>query len=334
MLLSSKITTVFPKVRKHDGLLGIEIEAEFKNTLEGRIGGYWAIKGDGSLRGNGYEFVLNRPIAIKELTEALNIWNVYLLKEKAKYIHSNRCSIHIHNNVQPFTVLQTLTAISTYWLLEPYLMGLCGEERKGNNFCLTLQDADGIHTRLVKNIKTNKFFEDFDHDHFRYASLNLEALPKFGSLEVRTMKGTNRSDLIADWATINYEVFQNSKKFTDPSDLMEQYYNRGPNFIAETILSQKSINTLNTANKGKDLTHLLEQNALYISEIADARKDWDANKDKDEKKEIQKKVYELKHKQLISLGFEDNDDLKEAIHHMVKRELISNNGFTNEDFED
>ncbi len=336
MLLSSKIHTILGKNKVKQGDVGIEIEAEYQNPFSGESDrlSFWQIKGDGSLRNNGYEFVLTNPVKVDLLSKVLTEWKHFILKNRMKYIHSNRCSVHIHNNVQNFTVLETITAICCYWLVEPYLMAFCGESRKGNNFCLSLRDADAVHTQLIKNIKSGKFFEGFHNDGFRYSSLNPEAIQKFGSIEIRTMRGTDKIDEIEAWAKINHEIFSNSKQFKDPQDLMNKFNQHGPDYILRTLLSPASKTMLEYVNKGKKSAEMIEENALYILEVAEARDTWDIDLEQNEKKEIEKKVTNLKLEYLISIGFPNSSDTVETAKYLAQKELMTNHSFKREDFND
>jgi hypothetical protein len=335
MLLNNKISALYPKVRKQVGSIGIEIESEFSSAILDRLNDYlnhWSIKGDGSLRNFGYEFVLNRPADPKDLDTVLKEWQNFITKAKVKYLHSNRCSIHIHNNIQDFTVVQTITAICAYWLIEPYLMAFCGDARKGNNFCLTLRDADGVHTQLIKNIKSGNFLSGFDADHYRYASLNPESIYKFGSIEVRTMRGTDDIKEIKDWANINYEIFNNSKKFKDPQDLMNQFNQHGAEHIYKTLLSSHSKSLLEKVNQGKSPSDLIEENALYVLEVAEARESWDAKLESEEKKDIERKVIQLKLDYLLGLGFVNDDGTRTTATYLARKDLIANHNFNQSDF--
>lgn len=286
MNLNTKISRM-SKARKVDGHVGIEIECEVRNEMTRNWDSkFWSLHRDGSLRGVGYEFVLARPIHIKDVDPALKEWRSLCDAYDIRFVDSKRTSVHVHCNVQDYTILQVLNVVCAYWLCEPLLLNICGEERKGNLFCLGLDCADTVHTQLIQNLKKHQFFQGFAKDAYRYASLNLEALYKFGSLEFRTMRGTQDTKLISSWARELHYLVSNAAKAKSPHDFLE-LINAGKHkkflrrhftesFVAELIKA--------TGHSWRDI---INSRAMYVMDILHARDEWDPVKDELAEKKIQ-----------------------------------------------
>jgi hypothetical protein len=187
---------------------GIEIECEGKN-LPFLTQGYWHSEDDGSLRGvypdSRCEYVLSKPIPFRECAVAIQELVGAMKTNKATPVFSFRTSVHIHMNVGDYTEEQLLNLIYTYLLLEEALINYCGKERKGNRFCLRLNDAEAI-------LETLQMFVNRDLGYMirnanleqsvRYASINLAAIAKYGSLEFRGMRGTLDEGVLNNWIGI------------------------------------------------------------------------------------------------------------------------------------
>ena len=77
--------------------IGIEVEVEGNNLIQELS--YWHVKGDGSLRGEGIEYVTKNPIKEELVKHRLNyLYN--LLNDRSNLELSDRCGVHIHVNCQ------------------------------------------------------------------------------------------------------------------------------------------------------------------------------------------------------------------------------------------
>lgn len=223
------------------GDIGIEIECE-GNGLVGiprDVNDYWHTEVDNSLRGDypfcAAEYVLNQPIMFKEVAPALkNLSNVLAASELN---FSFRTSVHVHVNVQDMEEDAMLALVYTYLLLEEPLLNYCGRERKGNRFCLRLQDAEGImgviNTLIDKG--TDRLFGYYTQDMIRYASLNLAALQKYGSVEFRGMRGTLDQGVLNNWIGSLFSLKKYAKDKTI-KDVYNHFVDAGPEQFMEDVL--------------------------------------------------------------------------------------------------
>jgi hypothetical protein len=222
------------------GDIGIEIECEGQGmiALDEAV---WRSENDGSLRGEypdtRCEYILAKPLKIDAVPVALNELSNRLKEVGAVLAFSHRCSVHVHVNVQQLEYQQLLAFMYAYYLLEEPFMTFCGKARKGNNFCLRLQDAEG-----VLDVVNAMFSQGEEGIHLirpdaqRYAAMNFEALRKYGSVEFRGMEGNMDIKRITTWCNALIRMRQFAVKMDTPTAVYELFMQKGPvDFVAEVL---------------------------------------------------------------------------------------------------
>lgn len=205
------------------GDVGIEIEVEGKN-LPKHFEKYWRVEADGSLRGeDNAEYVLEKPLTIKQAKLALSHLNMQYKKHQAVVDDTVRAGVHVHINVQQLNIVELYNYMTLYLILEELLVKFCGPYREGNLFCLRACDAEWLLFRLSEAARSRQFRRVLTDDNLRYGSMNVKALGTYGSLEFRAMRGTRDLNLIHKWATILLDLREAAKKFTDPKDIINGY---------------------------------------------------------------------------------------------------------------
>jgi hypothetical protein len=207
------------------GDVGIEIEVEGQH-LPDNVDPRWNATVDGSLRGENREYVLRKPLSVADARDALECLAQNMKDAKAKLAFSFRTSVHVHVNCQDLTYAQYLNFLYTYFLLEEPLMTFCGKERKGNRFCLRLQDAEGMLETYQKMF--TQWEEGFFHipaNQVRYSAMNIEATAKYGSLEFRGMRGNMDVDMITTWVNALIYLREFAKSVDNPAKVYELYAN-------------------------------------------------------------------------------------------------------------
>lgn len=202
------------RLHKVDKEIGIEIEVE-GNSLYTSDNRYWRVERDGSLRGNGFEYVLQFPINRNEVLTRLKYLKKRFILAKSRIRLSDRCGVHIHINCQEMTVKQVINYVFLYLLLEDFLVHFCGEDREGNLFCLRAKDATGLIEAIITCVKDQNF-NIFQGDNYRYASINLGALSKYGSLEFRAMPTPEDFEAIKYWIDILLYIRDKSLQYLSP----------------------------------------------------------------------------------------------------------------------
>lgn len=206
-------------LKKTTGDVGIEIEVEGRNLPE-VLGRYWRKEEDGSLRGHeSAEYVLKNPLTLRQMHNALNYLSDEYEDHGTIVDDTVRAGVHVHVNVQELTLIETFNVIVAYIILEEVLVKFCGTHREGNLFCLRCIDAEYLPLALAQIIK-DRSWQHLGTDQLRYASLNVKALPQYGSLEFRAMRSTRDLDLIGQWATILHTLRDVAKKYRDPQDII------------------------------------------------------------------------------------------------------------------
>ena len=225
--------------QRKKGNFGIEIEVEGENMVPLLNSEYWNVENDGSLRGafpaGSSEYVLKGPLDINKCELALQELSDHLRKFKLNF--SFRTSVHVHLNVQDLTEKQLLALIYTYYLLEEPLVNYCGKERKGNRFCLRLQDAEGILDFVQELAREGvKSIFGIPQDKLRYAGLNLASIAKYGSLEFRSMKGNIDVNYIMNWLRAIQKLEKFALKIGDAVDVYNHFIDREPvQFLSDVL---------------------------------------------------------------------------------------------------
>jgi len=235
------------KVTKGD--VGIEIEVEGNKfpkqdpdtgNKHKLIPSEWSYHHDGSLRGkDNAEYILTKPLLFDEVPDAVvKLWKMF--DEYGSVLDvSNRTSVHVHLNAQNFYLNRLCAFVALYMSVEDLLTEWCGSHRVGNLFCLRSKDAPAISQVLkeflcgVKTMRMSPF-----PDSFHYAGLNLAALTKFGSLEVRTMRGATTPEEVIRWVEVLRHIYDLSESFEDPRAICENFSGHDPYEYAKMVLGQ------------------------------------------------------------------------------------------------
>lgn len=207
------------------GDLGLEIEVEGSSLPQAPSG--WVFHTDHSLRGeyNG-EFVLDGPVSFDEGDRLIDsLWAAFE-KKATKFDASNRTSTHVHLNVNEFYV-DRLAAFSALWFtFEDILTHWCGEHRVGNLFCLRAKDAPYTVTVLERFIRNNGHGRFPERLH--YAAFNPNAIEKFGSIELRTLRGTSEKATVKTWVRALRNIYEASERYSlRPPAVCEDFSSMG-----------------------------------------------------------------------------------------------------------
>lgn len=228
-----KLYELLGKNKPINGDFGVEIEVEGAELVEVNDK-YWNSVHDGSLRGESFEYVFKKPLIQKDSDKALESLKESLKNSTLKF--SFRTSVHVHVNVQELEYKQLLNMIYTYLLIEEPLMTFCGKERKGNRFCLRLQDAEGILDTLIPMFRVMDYIGGIREDAIRYSAINLAALQKFGSLEFRAMQGNLDVKRISTWTKALFNLREFSKSIENPRNVLEIFNNNKPEDFLKLVL--------------------------------------------------------------------------------------------------
>lgn len=210
--------------------VGLELELEgfgayfmpeFVGTLHRP---YWTTHSDPSLRGESCELVLRRPVSFTELKRKVIPEYVKIIKS-TNFIPalSNRCSFHVHLDFSAKTYYALLRFTILYAIYELYLFAAVGPHRRGNHFCVSLDEAEGFVDKLINAFTTGKLSICID-ENYRYMAYNLQSLYKFGSVELRLHQGVSDPKDIQDWVDVLEEMlrYADTNWEETPTELLEQ----------------------------------------------------------------------------------------------------------------
>jgi Putative amidoligase enzyme len=236
----SKVTPIRGGIKAGD-LWGLEIEMEGQNVVPvdhpnlEKLLLDWTCHVDGSLRGESNEWVFNGPVLYKKALTRVDSLFDYLAAQKAKIALSNRTSVHVHYNVADKQVYQVVNMFILFTILEDILDRYCGEDRNGNLFCLSSRHAQHL-LYMMNNVVFDRHQFNFN-DNDRYASFNIAAVNKFGTIEFRAMRGLDNADDVKLWLSVlNEFVDYSCYKMRNPSTLIEEISVKRPvNFIKEVF---------------------------------------------------------------------------------------------------
>lgn len=217
--MDKKIYELFNVRRRENKHIGIEIEMEGENLPIG-FSKFWDVTGDGSLRGTSREFVLKAPCHKNKTKSRLDFLQQELKEMNAKLLPSDRCGVHIHVNCQDLTVTQVINFAVLYLVFEEILVKWCGENREGNLFCLRASDAEMLIQEIVI-CRMRGNLNSLQNDKYRYASINLSAIRKFGSVEFRAMGTPKKFASIQLWIDMLLRVQEASLGYKEPHEIVE-----------------------------------------------------------------------------------------------------------------
>ena len=248
---------------------GLELELEGKGVrLQDVAVRGWLRHNDNSLRGEAIEYITAgaKPlegceISVKELFKKFK-------ENGVKFKDSIRTSTHVHLNFSDKTAKQAINFYSLFTLLEEVLQYYSGEDRRGNLFCISSREAEGVVGSLAKDISGGSF-RTFAGDRYKYAACNLSTLYKFGTIEVRTMRGANTAEQVNDWLHILSDMYDYAvDRMISPAGLVVRLSELGAEGLMREIFTGKSYKELLSTFPAHTLHHSLMEGARLIQVFA------------------------------------------------------------------
>lgn len=231
------------------GDVGIEIELEgtalptqgHLERIQGqRTGAHWRVIRDGSLRNGGLEYVLSSPANIDEVPFlADGLWDVFKQLSTTLEV-SNRCSTHVHVNMSNRKINEISSVLALWLVFEEALINWCGETRKSNHFCLSARESPQVAKGWLSFLTTGE--HPTSEDYYKYASVNLAALSKFGSLEFRCGAGAKDPSMVKDWTKFLYFMCRYAMiSYKNPTSLAYSLSEEGGLAIFKKICDQADL---------------------------------------------------------------------------------------------
>jgi hypothetical protein len=192
-VVAKSVSEHFGVNRLVGAVVGLELEVE-GSRLPDEIEGWMTVR-DGSLR-DGKEYVLRDPSGAVGVKGYLANVKESFAANRTKPEYTFRTSTHCHVNVSNLTLEQTKTIVMLYYLFERQYTEFCAKHRVGNRFCLRLRDAEAIVSQLREFIRYDRLP---NNDSGKYCALNIVPLGRQGTIEFRTLEGTDDWERIHLW---------------------------------------------------------------------------------------------------------------------------------------
>lgn len=249
--------------------MGVELELEGPGVgLQDEPTRGWRRTADGSLRGESIEFVLSAPSEYPVCVKAVDYLFGKFGKNAIKFNKSIRTSTHVHLNFSDKPMRQAITFFCLFTLLEEILEHYSGEDRAGNLFCLSSRRTDEIAAILQQCLRDGNL-RNFAGDRYKYAACNLSTLFKFGTVEVRTMRGADTAGQVNKWLSILNDMYIASLRIESPTDLVTSLSHEGAQGFLRTIFSEENAAELEgSVPEGFDFFRSLLDGARLIQPLA------------------------------------------------------------------
>lgn len=196
--LHGTLKSVMRGQKIYQGEFGVELEYEGKGFPE--TPSPWVGKAEGSLRGEALEYVLETPMTKEGVGKSLDRLFERFENQGTEIKLTPRASTHIHMNMQHDRLQDILNTILVFTVVEPMVLRLCGQKRNGNLFCMSSYETGDLPVffrRMQKCMIQN--YWDEPPLRGKYASINSDALFKYGSLEFRCFPNTVDKAEILKW---------------------------------------------------------------------------------------------------------------------------------------
>lgn len=193
-----------------DQLIGIEIECENAAKMGAKIQNeavHWNTETDQSLRNNGKEFVLKRPLKGRQLAGAIHEFFEYANNYKLSY--NERTSCHIHFDCRNLTYKEFSALLLVYQAVEAAFWTVVNKSRRWSGYCLPMLESQGSAVAAVLAPSgTINAIKMAISEVSRYSALNIQAFPKYGSVEYRHFHNPTEPAQLFGWINIATAIRQ------------------------------------------------------------------------------------------------------------------------------
>lgn len=249
---------------------GIELELEGRNVALNDVATRgWSRHADGSLRGESIEYTFTGPKTFDESEKLVTSLFKKFKDHGVKFNDSIRTSTHVHLNFSTKTVKSVINFFALFTMLEELLQHYSGEDRKGNLFCISSREAEGIVGVIIDAVRRCSL-DRFAGDRFKYAACNLSTLYKFGTIEIRTMRGASSGEQVNAWLSILNDMYKYSVEvMKSPADLITSLSYLGGDEFLSRIFQRDNLKELKkTFPKDKSVYLSLMEGARLLQVFA------------------------------------------------------------------
>lgn len=171
---------------------------------------YWKFTTDSSIQG-GDSFEMVSPI-LKGNDGLMNLRNACKSLRLSKAKVNKSCGLHVHIDVNDYTVENMRTLVKNWFLLEKQMDKIMPVSRRGNNnrYCKNITTkSKSTFFSLLDNCTTIEAIVNLFSS--RYVKLNLKSYLRYGTVEFRHHSGTTKYTKIKNWLLICTRLVEFSK---------------------------------------------------------------------------------------------------------------------------
>jgi hypothetical protein len=140
---------------------------------------------------------------------------------------------------------------------------------------------------IINVAKNKRHFKSLWGKDLRYQNLNLHALHKFGSLEVRCLDGNATPGRLNFWTHSLVHTLSNAAtRFADPRQLLQTYNNVGPEQFLQALMPNHLVERW--IKLIPNFEELIDQNYSFLLLIATSTDDWANEEDPDPRQLVSK----------------------------------------------
>lgn len=229
----------------------------------------WQRHADNSLRGESVEYITVGSVDKATVKKNVNDLFGKFKENGVKFNDSIRTSTHVHLNFTDRPFRDVINFFCLFTMIEEVLQYYSGEDRKGNLFCISSREAEGVVDVLYKSVAVGDM-SPFAGDRYKYAACNLSTLYKFGTVEVRTMRGANSAEQVNLWVDILSDMREYAlDNMRSPTDLIEELSRLGGDALLRKIFKPGNYKALmGTFPKAVDLNYSLMEGARILQVFA------------------------------------------------------------------
>ena len=198
-------------------LVGLELEVEGSNLPAMDPEGAWKAVADHSLRG-GIEYIFKAPLGSVRTKAALEEMKQSMAKYESQPSYSFRTSTHVHVNVSNLDKEIVEIMLYLHYVFEDEFLNFCARSRRANRFCLGMKDATDIVNLLYSFFRNNNVTTE---DRGKYCALNMCTLMRYGTLEFRSLEGTDNWDRIYTWVRALLSLRKAAKEIGSTKELFK-----------------------------------------------------------------------------------------------------------------
>lgn len=256
--LSAPIEGLRSRLNEEDAV-GIELEYE-NCRIEVENVPYWRLIPDESLRNRGGEFVSD-PLFYDQIDDAMTV--VETIVSGTDMVATERCGLHVHLNMRPYTVGQVWAFTTLYALLEPTIYNAFAVDRADNIFAVPLWENHVQVRRLYVDMarlrsrkKNQRMWLETPHT-CKYSALNFNPLSLYGTLEMRQPYCTRDFTAIRSWVDFCTRLVRQGTEFRDPCEVLEVYEQQGLGYLQQSLLGECIITDNDIQEYAEDAAYMV-----------------------------------------------------------------------------